>query len=920
MRGGDRNTKFFHASVKGNRGKKRIEKLMDVNGNFQRSEAGKGEVATTYFQNLFKSSNPRCFNRWFAGFVPKVTEGMNVSLIRMITKEEIKVAAFSIKPSSAPGPDGMSGLFFQFYWDIVGGQVTAEVMNFFATGIFPEEWNYTHLCLLPKTTHPVEMANLRPISLCSVLYKIISKVLVKRLQPFLPLIVSEFQSAFISERMISDNILIAHELVHSLNAHQRISKEFMAIKSDMSKAYDRVEWSYLRELMVALGFHERWIFWVMRCVTTVTYSVLINDQPFGMIVPQRGLRQGDPLSPFLFVLCTEGLSHMLNKAHLDGSIEGIRFSDQGPTIHHLLFADDSLFLCKVVKDQCLKLQSILNSYGAATGQTINLLKSSISFGSKVCPVAKKEAQNILGIYSEGGAGKYLGLPECFSGSKVEMLSYIKDSMKGKLSNWYSKSLSQGGKEILLKSVAMAMPVFAMSCFKLPQVTVKNLASAMADFWWSSSEHSRKIHWKSWEYLCLPKHLGGMGFRDIGLFNQALLAKQAWKVLHFPMCLLSRLLKSRYFPQGDFLVAGLGNRPSFGWRSVSFGKDLLSEGLMKRVGNGASIKVWGELWIEDNGLKAPLMKNHVINIDLLVKDLVDGENRRWDKATLDELFYPDDVARIMVHQPVISKEDFFVWKPNKNGFYSVKSGYLLACQLNKADYMFEAAVEPSLNPLREQIWSLKIDPKIQIFLWKMLCGAIPVDERCQICGVDGESINHVIFTCTFARQVWAMSDYPSPVNGMDKGSVYSNIHHLLVKFTNILWTLELRRSFPWIIWRIWKNRNSFLFDGDPFDPGALVGKIKNDVEEWILAQAVLDEESARLAQSPRVERLVGEERLGFLWEAPPEFWVKCNIGISWSKRNKLAGVSWVLRDDKGVVLLHSRRAFANLANVEEGKFL
>lgn len=415
----------------------------------------------------------------------------------------------------------------------------------------------------------------------------------------------------------------------------------------------------------------------------------------------------------------------------------------------------------------------------------------------------------------------MGLPECFSGSKVEMLSYIKDNMRGKLSNWYSKSLSQGGKEVLLKLVAMAMPVFAMSCFKLPQVTVKNLSSAMADYWWSSFEHASKIHWQSWEYLCLPKALGGMGFRDIGLFNQALLAKQAWRILHFPHCLLARLLKSRYFPEAGFLEAGLGNRPSYGWRSVSFGKYLLSEGLEKRVGNGASIKVWGELWIADNGLRAPLMKNPVINIDLLVKDLIDMDRRRWDKDILDELFYPEDVASILVHQPVTSKDDFYVWKPNKNGYYYVKSGYWLACQINKGDYFAEAAMKPSLNPLCEIFWSLKIDPKIQQFLWKMLCGAIPiaerlktrgmkVDERCQLCGFEGESINHAIFNCTFARQVWALSDYPFPLRGMDKGSLYSNIHHLLANANNVMWPLELRRFFPWIIWRIWKNRNLHFF--------------------------------------------------------------------------------------------------------------
>ena len=489
---GDQNTAFFHASTKGRRARKRISVIENSAGIPVYEDDKIVEVISSYFQDIFTSSNPDPSDIIIRALTPCISEAMNNSLTGLPSPLEIKEALFAIHPDKAPGPDGFSASFFQTNWDLVKPALVHEIRGFFSSGCLPDKINATHVRLIPKIHAPKSVADYRLIALCNIYYIVISKLLSIRLKPILQDSISENQSAFIPGRAISDNVLITHEVLHYLKISAAEIHCTMAVKTDISKAYDRLEWSFIKRVLERMGFCEVWISWVMQCITTVSYSFLVDNTAVGTITPQRGIRQGDPLSPYIFILCGEVLSGLCKKAQQEGTLAGIRVSNHSPRINHLLFADDTMFFTKTNPLCCATPLQILQDYEYASGQKINSAKSSISFSSKTPQEVRLMVKLQLGIDKEGGVEKYLGLPEHFGRKKKDLFSSIVDRMKQKAVSWSSRYLSTAGKMTMLQSVISPIPTFAMSCFELPKILCKKIQSVLTRFWWDDNKGNKKF--------------------------------------------------------------------------------------------------------------------------------------------------------------------------------------------------------------------------------------------------------------------------------------------------------------------------------------------------------------------------------------------------------------------------------------------
>jgi len=365
----------------------------------------------------------------------------------------------------------------------------------------------------------------------------------------------------------------------------------MVLKLDMSKAYDKIEWPFVHQVLTSMGYPTKMVELIMRCISSVSYQILINGQPSKSFTFARRLRQGDPLSPYLFILCASVLSGLLRKAASLKEIHGIKVARSAPHLSNLLFTDDNLLFSRASTLEANKILEILASYQQATGQVVNLEKTEASFSRNVPNEDKHMIYNMMGVKVVEAQSRYLGFPIPFGRSKKVVFSFVMDRIWKKVKGWKERFLTNKGKETLIKAVAQAIPNYILSCYKMPMGCCRDIDMMLARFWWGSKDEKRKIHWISWDKLSKSKNKGNMGFRGMREFNKSLLGKHCWCLTTGESSLLEKVFKSCYYPNGEFLSA------KEGYQQATLGKAFLAPGILWRVVDCGELGMAGKSELE-----------------------------------------------------------------------------------------------------------------------------------------------------------------------------------------------------------------------------------------------------------------------------------------------------------------------------------
>ncbi|KAL2933614.1 LINE-1 retrotransposable element ORF2 protein [Bienertia sinuspersici] len=500
---GDDNTSLFHSSLRAQRLRSNLYSIYNMQGQLQSDPDSVSKAFLDYYEQLIGTTDEGGRQQVEMEVVevgPRLSNTQHDRLIAPFTSADVKDAIFSMDGSKAPGPDGFNAQFYKENWDIVGELVTKAVLEFFQKGKLLKEINATFISLIPKIDRPQNVSEFRPIACCNVIYKCITKMICARMKEVLQDIIAKNQGAFVHERYIIHNVMVCQDMVRHYG--RKNTPSCCMIKLDLRKAYDTVNWDFLEEMLLALGFPSIFTQWIMSCVKTAKYSLIINGYPYGYANFRRGLRQGDPMSPLLFVVCMEYLSRLLTKMTTETKFK-FHPRCKPMKLTHLCFVDD-LILCSKGDTESIRLMiKCFQAFSATSGLKANCAKTKIY----TCGVPKETVQQIIQEtgFKEGTLPfRYLGVPICSKKISVGQCEQLLEKITARIKIWSSKNISYAGRMQLINAVLLSIHQYWAQVMVLPKTILKQVEAICRAFLWTGQWFSLSPGNVKWESVCKAK--------------------------------------------------------------------------------------------------------------------------------------------------------------------------------------------------------------------------------------------------------------------------------------------------------------------------------------------------------------------------------------------------------------------------------
>ncbi|KAJ0805636.1 putative RNA-directed DNA polymerase [Helianthus annuus] len=833
---GDENSKFFHALINNRKASNSIHGL-NVNGDWCSKPAQIKKQVFSFFREKFREKHhirPKldCSN------IKKISDSESNVLIEPFLEQEIKEAVFECGDEKAPGPDGMNFRFIKHFWSLFKDDFRRIFDWFYNSGEINLGSGASFIALVPKVKDPVSLANYRPINLVGVISKVISKVLANRLRRVLDGVISENQSAFLKGRYILDGPLIVNEIISWIK--KKKDKAFI-LKIDFDKAYDNVNWNFLVSIFQEMGFHEKWCSWIMGILKSASSSVLVNGSPTFTFRCEKGLRQGDPLSPFLFLVVMEALSVILVNAKNEGILKGISIPNNGPNISHLLYADDAIVMGEWSRSEIVNVVRTLRCFFICSGLKINIEKSYL-FGIGVGSGEIEEMANLLGCKHDSPPFKFLGLKVGANMNRISNWQPVIESFRARLAKWKSHLLSIGGRVVLIKSVMESLPTYYFSLYKAPKKIISDLEAMIKKFLWGGSGEVKKIHWVAWEKVSCQKKFGGLGLSKLEVTNKSLLAKWGWRFKTEENKLWKKVIVALHSSRSGWECIPYKKTLSGVWNNIA--KNFVKTKVEGRplgffmkgiIGNGEGVAFWHDVWLLDEPLKLAFPELYNIEAEkrTSVANRINAQNSedRYSWSWVNDILEPAVTTKLVQLEALLNNVQFtsgidrWKWSSAEDGSFSVKSvkQLLIGNQLQGDTFVMD--------------WCAWVPAKVNIHSWRLELDKVATaealrrrnvdinDTGCPLCHSDEETVDHLFIACFISSIVW---------NGISNWCCIPNIYafsirDLLTYHIDSGLSEKKKEAIYGIImitcWVIWRTRNKVKFSLGSVCINSIISEIK-----------------------------------------------------------------------------------------------